>query len=439
MKKFAVLALAAIVSFTATTAKADIDNLNIGGDAMMMYFYGSDFDRNSSVGDQVDFYRMEAHLFFQADLDDNVSVRTSLEVDRAFNQASGAASHSLTGSNNDLEIYLEELVVCIKGIWGTNFNYSVGRQFLNYGDNQNAEDFNGWWGNSFVLGDANTNAPFLLQQIGSYEIDAFDASVVQYEGETFTTDLAFYTQNEELGFSAPGRDDDAWGLLLYNSYFGIEGHQIDLYINYNEQSGTMGQVGFDGEQYTFGARAAGDINENLAYKAEVAYQMQDANTVGVAENEGFAAQAGLNYHPDTDYNPNIGIIYTLLQEDNNGNGFASPYEAKTYGLLAEGIVKTTVPSGNFTNMNVFNLNGGLEFTDNVAGTLDLYYFLLDEDNATNDDDGGIEIDGQIDYRFSDNLTTFLGGGVLFPGDALENGAGNDDAAYFIRTGFKVNF
>ena len=100
----------------------------------------------------------------------------------------------------------------------------------------------------------------------------------------------------------------------------------------------------------------------------------------------------------------------------------------------------------FTNMHVFNLNGGLLLNEDVAWTLDLYYLMLEEDDALGDDTVGFEVDTQIDYRFNDNLTTFIGGGVFFPDDAAENAAnaaagtlGNDDEALFFRAGVKVNF
>ena len=85
MKKISVITFVAFFAF-GTYAYADIDNLDIGGDIMMEYFYGQDFDLNSSAGadDESDFLRMEAHLWFQADLDDNITARISLEVDRAY-------------------------------------------------------------------------------------------------------------------------------------------------------------------------------------------------------------------------------------------------------------------------------------------------------------------------------------------------------------------
>lgn len=451
MKKVTLLAMAALLCFGAA-AQADIDNLDFGGDLMVEYFFSDNVDRNDNNEDQTDFFRMEAHIWMQADLDDNIMARISLETDRAFNSigVNQNTNNLANQGSDDLDVYLEEAFLKIQGVWGSNFNFSAGRQFLNYGDNPYADNYNGWWGPSFIFGDARTNDPLVISQLGSYEIDPFDAIVAQWEGEMFQVDLAYAIDAEETIGLSPGSDNDASTLLLYGSYFGIEGHQLDLYFNMTEQDnpGAFGTLGFDGEHYIVGGRAAGDLNEAFAYKAEVAYQFQDMTLAGAQEFEGFAAQAGVNYHPDMNYNPNVGFMFTYLDEDQNGLGFVSPYEGKTFGQLAEGVVKLASLQNSglaaFTNMMVFNLNGGMEFSENVAGSLDLYYFLMPEEvvnvgTGQRDDDGGFEFDGQIDYRFNDNLTSFLGGGVLFPGGALEDATGEDDEAFFVRTGMKVQF
>ncbi len=446
MKKLSALTIAALFGF-ASVANADIDNMDIGGDVLVEYLYADNaVDLNDNGNDQTDFLRTEVHLYFQADLDDNVTARISVEADRALDQSRVTPNNNLaTGNSNDLEIFLEEAFVQWKNAMGSNFNISAGRQFLNYGDNAHADNYNGWWGNSFVFGDARAVSPLNINQLGTFEIDPFDAAVFQYEAEMWTADIVYYIDTEELNNATTGSDGDAEGVLLYGSYFGIEGHQIDLYYNFNQSNDPVftGAIGFEGDQHMIGARAAGDIMPTVAYKLEFAYQFQDQDAVAAIETEGFAVQGGVNYHPDMQYNPNVGILYTYFEGD-NGSGFASPFEAKTYGLLGEGFVRSTFGGGTFTNMNVLNVYGGMEFSENIAGTLDFYYYLLDDDITTvgglSEDNGGFEIDGQIDYIVNSNMTAFLGGGLLIPSDAFELAVGgNDDEAYFIRTGFKVNF
>jgi hypothetical protein len=422
MKRIALLSLVAFMAMG--TAYADIDNLDIGGDLMAEYFFSSELQAKDS---ETDFLRTEGHLWFQADLDDNVMARISLEFDRALGNLNSPNPNSndlsLFGSD-DLDLFLEEAFIKVADISGSGLTLSVGRQFLNFGDNSAANDFNGWWGPGFIISDGNPGSPASIAQLGSYEIDPFDAIVATYELENAALNVIYARAAED--FSA-NNNDDIGVTALYGSYFGIEGHQIDAYFTWTDNNSN---VDVD-ESMIIGARAAGDIMPELAYKVEVAYQFQDDNNP-LLEVDALAIQAGINYHPDMDYNPNIGFIYTFLEGDNGGGFFAM--DGKTYGLLADSVLG----AGQITNANIFNLNGGWEPMQDVAWTADLYYIMLDEDvliAGVGEDDGGFEIDTQIDYRFNDNLTTFLGGGVYFLGDAT----GRDDEAYFFRTGMKVNF
>jgi len=449
MKKVTILTMASFLMFGAVASQAAIDNIDIGGDFMMEYFFGDNFDLNDGANheDEVDFIRTEFHLWFQADLDDNVMARISLEGDRALNQLQSDLNTIEKSTYGDLEIFIEEAFVKVKDIGGYGFSVSAGRQFLNYGDDPLADNFNQWWGPGFIIADSLTNDPLLLTQLGSYEIDPFDAIVLSWENEMYRVDVLHARDVEDSIAGVKGHtNDDATLWAIYGSYFGFENHQIDLYATYNDQAGAQSSINFEGEKYIIGARAAGDITEEVAYKAEVAYQFEDGTFNTYEEADGFGAQAGINYHPGLEYNPNIGFIYTFLQQDgadDSMTGFNSPFEGKTYGLIAEGLMKQKLRGAkNFTNMHVFNLNGGFEPMEDVAWTLDLYYFLMQEDvldGGKLDDDGGFEFDTQVDYRFNDNLTTFLGGGIYLPGNALENAYGKDDEAYFFRTGVKVAF
>jgi len=437
MKKIALLSVLGLMAMG--TAYADIDNMNIGGDFMAEYFFADQATTLSDAGnDEADFIRTEGHLWFQADLDDNVMARISLEFYRGLDQTNSnnyGFGGARFGSTGGLDVFLEEAFVKVSDIAGSGFSASVGRQFLNFGDDPNADNFNRWWGPGFIIADGNPDCPFLLTDMGSYEIDPFDAIVVSYSTEVASVSLLYARAFED---NFVGINSDSGLTALYGSYFGFEGHQIDAYFTWADNN--QDKVINEGNRYIFGLRAAGDIMPELAYKAEFAYQTDDLGNGNLGpEFDAFAAQAGLNYHPDVNYKPNVGFIYTYLQGDTDKGvlgGFEAPFEGKTFGLLYEGLAKF-YGLGYFSNTNVFNLNGGFEPFQNIAWTADLYYYLMDEENPiSKDEDGGFEIDSQVDYKFNDNLTTFLGGGMLFPGDGLLL---NSDDAYFFRTGVKVKF
>ncbi|HOL96823.1 MAG TPA: alginate export family protein, partial [bacterium] len=276
MKKVTLLTLASFLMFGAVASQAAIDNIDIGGDFMLEYFFGENtVDLNDDVKDETDFLRTEFHLWFQADLDDNVMARISLEGDRALNQLQPGLNTLNAGTFGDLEIFIEEAFIKVMDIGGYGFSISAGRQFLNYGDDPLADNFNQWWGPGFIIADSLTNDPLLLAQLGSYEIDPFDAIVLSWENEQYRLDI-LHARDVEDNLAGPTgvTNDDATLWAIYGSYFGFENHQIDLYATFNDQNGGVGSIGFEGEKYIIGARAAGDITEEIAYKAEVAYQFE---------------------------------------------------------------------------------------------------------------------------------------------------------------------
>ncbi len=439
----------AVAGQTGITAEIN-DYIDFGGDILGEFFKSENvLDLNDGLDDDHNLLRAEAHLYFQSEFDQNLLVRVTGEVDRGLNRVYLDSSQQLIGLNTEeFEFYIDEALIKMNNIAGGGFSFSVGRQFLNYGDNQFADNYNQWWGPGFIIADSLTNDPLLITQLGSYEIDPFDAVVIRHESE-FTQFDVFYARDTEDFLQPQGIDVDVQMAGFYASYFGIEDHQLDLYFTYNEENSPSRYTGMGGDKWIFGGRAAGDLSDHLAYKAEIAYQIGNMDNTSLSwrdDSDALGTQAGLNYHPESDLNPNVGFIYTYLQQDGaNGtmSGFSAPFEGKTYGIMAEGLMKTLDGINPFTNMHVFNLNGGLQPTERLAWTLDLYFFLLDEEQSTgttSEDDGGVEMDTQVDYLFNKHLRTFVGGGVYFPGDALKAAYANqDDDAFFLRAGIKVQF
>ena len=473
MKRFALPLLIAAFALMPGTARADISNVDMGGDLFLLFYYGentNDFD--DSNGEEVDFLRSEAHLWFQADLEDNVMVRISIEADRDMESLDAANALDRIDLNDDLDVFLEEAFVKIANVYDSSLSFVAGRMFMNFGDNENAEDFNKWWGGSFWLGDGNAGSPQDIAQMGTWETDPFDAIVLEWDLDTAIIDV-FYGQ----AVDDPGPTDADIGFWGINaSYIGYEGHQLDGYFMYTDADYSDQAVllpNGEMEHFLVGARLAGDcITDELSYKLEAAYNFGDIDDGGVpvvalntapddGDFDGLGVEAGVNWHPEYDYNPNIGFIYTWLEgdEDNFGvgldddfDGVFLPFENKTYGEIANSFM--------YTNAHIFHLTAGVDLTEEWALSSDWYYFLLDEDcanvtqldlvgrawGAATDDDLGFEWDLQLDYTFNESVGAFAGAGVFWPGDAIEAmnavapaATGPDDEAYFFRTGMKVVF
>ncbi|MGC9328558.1 MAG: hypothetical protein ACP5I1_13060, partial [Candidatus Hinthialibacter sp.] len=247
------------------TAHTDIDNIDIGGDFMFEYFFGDNFyDLHDDSNDEVDFLRTEFHLYFQADLDDNIMTRITLEGDRALDSYNVGNINNLDDDVGDLEIFIEEAFLKMADIGGSGFSFSAGRQFLNFGDDPDGYDYNRWWGPGFIIGDSRSHDPLLLTQLGSYEIDPFDAIVITRQSEMTQLDV-LYAQDVEDDLLGPSdvHDNDASMTAIYGSYFGVENHQIDLYAAYNDQNGPSGSLQFEGDKWILGGRSAGDITEGI--------------------------------------------------------------------------------------------------------------------------------------------------------------------------------
>ncbi|HPA46075.1 MAG TPA: hypothetical protein PK395_09950, partial [bacterium] len=200
MKRYTLLALVAALAMFPGMARADISNLDIGGDLMLLFYWGDNTTDFSDGDDEVDFLRSEAHIWFQADLEDNIMVRISLEADREMESIEGPDGTDPTfipgdifddGWTSDLDVFLEEAFLSIANIYDTSMSIKAGRMFINFGDNPEAEDFNRFWGGSLWFGDGNAASPTDISQMGTWEIDPFDAVLLEWDFDAAVID-AFY-------------------------------------------------------------------------------------------------------------------------------------------------------------------------------------------------------------------------------------------------------
>lgn len=479
MSRFATI-LAIVAVLFAAPSFADLNHMDIGGslDTYYVWIHNTyDFNSDGLPGlgdDQDDFLRMNARLWFTADLTDDVMVYIGLEADRDYN--TGSTGDPKRGGSGDLNVFVEEAYVTFSQIYDSPWTISMGRKYFNRGDDPNSsEAFNTWWGPGFILSDAQSwNPPDLAVQ-GTIDHDPFDLVVATYDANDWMLDIGYVKVAETNSFD---EDVDSW--FAYVSYIGLDTAQIDGYFLYTNVDGD-GFLGADDlrvHHFIVGARVAGDFTDTFSYKGELAYNFGDLkgmnNVIGGTKKNGdingFAAQLGIHFHPDHAQNPGIGFMYTFLDgdddllENRDFDGFWAPFEGKKYGEIADVYVKT--------NMHVFNLYGGFDITDQVRLSSALYYFRLqDVDSATllpgqystigpvwpatftDDKKLGWEWDVYLDYQFSEEVSAQLAAGIFFPGDAIEgsytgskNALGqkigelnSDDEAVFFRGAVKVKF
>ncbi len=470
MRKFALAFVMAGLLAMPSVSNAEITWTDIGGDIYLLYYYSAnvaDFDDDGD--DDGDLFRSEIHLNFKADLDDDVTVGISLEADRDL-ESIGAYGSTNSGSNSldgigdvgDLAVFLEEAYVKVVEPFGWNVSVIGGRFFANWGDDSTADDFNGYWGDGLILGDGDAGTPATLNALGDWETDPFDGVVASFDFDAFTVDVLWLLATDQNDIGDRAHDTEVLG--LYGSYLDLEAMQIDAYFLWMNSDGSKGNLLFTNkvDQFTVGARWAGAcMDDTIAYKIEGAYQFGDVENASGAVDGGdfdaFVIEAGVNWHPDHDLNPELGFIYTFQSGGDDPEDveyYTAPFEGKGYGMIADNFT--------FTNTHVFHIDGDIDLAEDVRLRTDWYYFLLDDDDqriqslggdaftaldplgvliadTPSDDSLGWEVDAQIDYTYSENVDAFVGAGIFFPEDAVEDAVGSDDEAYFIRTGVKVAF
>lgn len=418
MKKLTTLLTALAVISLFGTAFAQLD---IGGDIKVLGFWEDNVtDADDDADDQEAFLRTETHLWFQADLSDNVTTKISVETDRVWSQ------DDAEGGQNDLDVFLEEAWIQMMYLYDSAFSVKLGRQFVEFGD-------------GFIVGDSNPFSEETVADKGEWEVDPFDAVLVWYDGDDWILNL----MGAKVVESGIGNDDtDVYG--AYFSYSGAEEMVFDLY-------GFMAKIKSDvfgiddADVYWVGARIAGTMVEGLSYKLEGTYEFGEAED-GDVDISAWAVEAGAKYMFDAEYNPWVGLTYVYLSGDDEPGDddwepFLAPFQNRVYGEIADPTVNGFGHDDDLTGgAHIFNLAGGFDVNEDVAVNLKYYYLMAAEDDVYGgEDEIGHEFDAYLDYQFSEETTATLAAGFAIPGDAVKEVFGTDDEAFFLRGAVKVEF
>jgi len=434
-------AVAALCFMFSVTASAELE---IGGDIKVLAVYVENaVDFNDDGDDQDDFIRLQAHISFKADLSDNVTTKVSLEVDKDYDyDVSSLDDDSLSGAggNENLRVFLDEGWIQAAYLYDSSISAKIGRQYIEFGD-------------GFVIGDSQPGRT-LLNDLGEWEQDPFDAILVWYDGDDWVLNFLYAKTIETRSLD---EDADLWS--IYFSYTGIEDYEIDVYLileNF-ENDTTLGLLGnpssliasnviagdIDGQIYAFGARVWGNAVEGLTYKLEGVYEWGDIDSVAVAGDvdiEAWAVEFGIKYEFDSDYNPYIGFNYVYQSGDDDSvsatdddyETYIALFQNRTYGEIFDPFTNG--------NMHIFNLHGGFDLSEDVSISAKYYYFMADEETGlVSHDDLGQELDLYLDYTFSEETKAVLAGGFFAPGDGVEDAYLDDDTSWFVRAGVEVEF
>jgi len=465
------LAVLAIAGLMCSPAFADLDNLDIGGKLKMMGVYSTNtLDFDDDQGDDQDaFMRTEAHLWFQAELAENVTARVSLEVDRAWSQEDAhlpaygeyyengiyprspsdngmgyVRSNYGTPEDDDLSVFLEEAYIKVADLFGMPGTITIGRQFVEIGD-------------GFVFGDSLPFSPDTVAALGEKEQDPFDAIKIDYElAQDWLLTLIWAKAVETRGVN---EDVDAYMANL--GFYGLENHVIEVYYLFVLQDGD----GFPGDGvgdvrakiHQVGIRGEGELVESLMYHAELTSQLADEFEYWNDTTEdigGWAGEVGVKFAPASMEANEVafGFTFTYLSGDDDPNdedydAYIQVADNRTFGEIADYFNGLVSNSGDFdyTGVMIFNVDAQAAFTDRLKGALEAYYFIADEDvefAGESDDSIGWEIDAFMNYEVTEDLSAMLAAGFFDPDDAAQlwnRDQDADDMAWFVRGGVSLSF
>ena len=408
----------------------------VGGDISMWGVYTqntSDLEKDSQDSDG--FLRMESHIWFQSELEENVKARVSLEIDRTFNNQDGdlvQVSQSNYGPNdNDLDVYLEEAYIEVVDPFGQDWpcTWTLGRQFMQLGS-------------GFVVGDSLPGSPGDISWLGMGEQDPFDAIKMDWQiNENVDFVLAFTKAVE----TRTAREDT--DVAVANLRFsGVENAVFEiLYLFYNNDTASQIKV------HQLGLRGELTPLEWLKLNGELTWQF--AGEIEATKQDigkGFAAELGAKITPESMAENKVafGASITWLSGDDvtdtdDYDRYVQLCDNRTYGEIADyysGLVTNNSFDPSYAGVYIFNLDAEMTTASDLRLAIEAFYFLAENDVLAQDSNIGWEVDVYADYPLTEDLKAHAAAGFFDPNDAAQDWFwGSDDTAWFARAGLTVSF
>jgi len=466
---FAVL----MVALIAMPAFAAVQSVKVSGSLDSTWIVRDEFGLGVATADDDHFYQnlliTQAIVRIDADLTDNVSVVTELINERPWgdNLTTGTTTEN---AQNDIDlnlayVQLREFLYCPLSV-------TIGRQHLRYG-------------NQMIIGDGQNNATSTGGLNGVAEDfskrTAFDAVKMVLDYNPLTIDVfASKVDAEDLTGTTEEKDDvDLYGINA-NWKLGDERNtSLEAYFFAKlDSSNNPGNAYVKQDRiYVPGIRVSSNPVENLSTSAEVAWQkgrkaLDTAGGVANFARDAMAAQVNSSYalpfEKTKKYSPVLFGSYLYASGDQNPDdardsqaykGSEEVYTAwdPMYENLAGGTIYNTL--FDVTNCHVYTLGVQGSPIEDVTAKLswtNLYFAKKIETNnntpltmrqpdgttaseVMNNDQNqiGSELDIDLTYNYTDDVTLGFSSGWFFPGNAFNDN--NDDVAKQFITKVGVNW
>jgi hypothetical protein len=465
MKSIKALFVLALAIALAAPAYAETQNVKVSGSIDAYAFYRSNYDlskddratgpaggvtagapgNNVHKSDADEYWMGITQIEVSADLTDNVSTVVNLINQRDWNasQFDTAASTGNTGA--EFDITLDLAYVQMKEIFYSPLTLTVGRQDI-------------WFGRGFIIGN-NNRAWDPQATIAANEYSAttaFDAVRATLDFAPWTID-AIYSKIDENSHD-PEDDIDLYGVNV-NYRFAEYNAVAEAYWFTEYDRGTLAVLNAattgatqSNDTNTLGARVQFDPISQITLGGELAYQFGDyrATAAAVSKDRGaWAADIFGTYRWDYSWKPEVTLEWIHFSGESDLTAANSDYAAwnllyrgrfyTAYNDFRELVYGTTDGSdqAGSTNQNILQVKGAIKPLEDLLLEASFSYITTDEDVAGRADELGWEIDTQVTYDYTEDVSFGLLAAWFVPGDFFQSP--NDETATDIVSSVKVTF
>ena len=405
-------------------AKAEVQNVRVGGDIEVRGIWQKDLDLIDEEGTPkiAQFAYQIARIYVSADLTDNVNTYVRLLNKRWWGDYYGTDWYPIgniyDADSNDVNIDLAYLTLA--EMFGYPVSLTVGRQELKYGE-------------GFLVGDGvndiwiNSTSKTAAYVYGARK--AFDAIKLSSRYEDSTIDLITAKLSEGYGV---GSDENLYG-VNWNLATDIYG-TWDFAVFFKEQNDSYKE----GKDMTtaFSIRGEGDIPQVTVGKLHVKGEVvKEIGKVEGGEPDGDEADldawggyVGVKYTFENPYEPYIGLAYTRMTGDKANTdkveGFDPMYQDEKYGELADVLLF----SGRATNAKIAQVSFGIKPVEKLAIDIDYYTFEADQaatspyyiEKEADNRKLGNELDLAVTYDYTEDVQFGLTCAVFNPGKQIKD-------------------
>lgn len=417
---------------------------------------GSSVGNNArgATSDSAQFWFSVVQVEIAADLTDNVSVVVNLFNQRDWNanlfDDNSGVGYSTSNATDEFDIGVDLAYVQMKEIFYAPLTLTIGRQDIEFG-------------RGFIIGNWNIQDPNNGLTLDEYSaVTSYDAVVAALDFDPWTIHFAsvFADQN-----SINSNDDRIVYIANVNYQFSEYNAEWEGYFMHDHQRvgdstaasvpPTVNESVRTNTTYVVGTRAQYDPIEPLTLGGEVAYQFGQyfaTTSTGVLvgtdgqQRDAWALDLFGEYRwSDHVYSPYVGLEYVFLSgddpaADNNNSdhkGWNGLFRSPTYGVIYDyletyyqtALVGDAAQSDNHQHLAI---NSGFMPMDDLSIDGTFYIFWTDEDviSTTGGNSGenvgtfaGNELDVQVTYDYTEDVTFGLGLAWFFPGDIYDDAHG----------------